>query len=357
MTEITSVNAMYPAERIAYAKGRVIYSDYIENGIRVSVNGSEYTLPAAYDSADGKPSAYAFSTGDIVAVRTYEGLPTHIAGFEDRLWPFIPMPAEVNIEADRVFSSSLFQETPVIESDSTLFFQAYEKLPETECAIGFTSYVNVPAPDMEGRLVSLQTHATGNVFSRLSKFYYDGEYIYETYNEESFDGVFNGTRSNIIAAYKDPSSGTAFVIYQINTYTEWLPRISGRVDFDFYIWSSKGHNQRICGGYSHVTEAVSEASGQCIGYETTGFCAEDSEGMSVLVCGFYICSIGSFSASAGNNFVDTGGYEQFMRFTMAAMPEGTYSADRIYECSESGHIRLGEGIYADPKNSIYRKKR
>lgn len=357
MTEISSLNAMYPAERIAYARGRVLYSDYIENSIRVAVNGFEYTLPAAYDSADAKPSAYAFSTGDVVAVRTYEGLPTHIAGFEDRLWPFIPIPAEVSISADRVFSSSLFQETPLIESDRSMFLSAYEKLPEKECEIGFTSHVNEPAPDMEGRLVSVQTHTTGNVFSRLSKFYYNGEFIYETYNEETFGGVFNGTRSNIIAAYKDAASGRAFVIYQINTYTDWLPYTSGRVDFDFFIWSSTGLSRRICGGYSDIAGVISPATGQCIGYDTTGFFAEDSEGMSVLVCGFYICKAESFSAPASNNFVDTGDYEQFLRFTAVSMPEGTYSADRAYGCNDSGDIRLGEGIYADPKNSIYRKKR
>jgi hypothetical protein len=358
MTEIYSQNAMDPVENISYAEGIVTAVDYLANSLTVSVDSAEFSgLSIAYDSAEGRPSTYAFSVNDRVAVRLYGGTPSHIIGFTDRLWPFIPMPAECLKYNNIIAAKSIFQDTPFVKAELNAFTGIYEQISKSYCGITAPTYINLPAPEnTDGLLYSIQEHSSSGIYSRRTRYYYEDKFIFETYNEETTSHVFNGTRSNIIAAYRDPISNACFVIYQINTFTNWVPQTSGRVDFDFYIYSSLGMHQKITGGYSIVTGASSPSFGECIGYSASGFYFSDGEG-TAFVCGFYRRAINPFTAPSGTNVVSAGEYLGYHRFMHTWQPEGFNTALSGYQCNENGQILLSDGIYADPAALLYKKKR
>ncbi len=359
MNAIHSLNALDPTERISYAEGRVVKADHAADKVTVSVNGGTFSdLPIVYESADGRPSSYAFANNDAVVVRLYEGTPSHITGFKDRLWPFIPMPAEAYETGSGIMSAGLFTQTDFVRSDKTAFKEIYREMPQNDCAITQANYIDQPVPDdMTGQLYAVQEHRTTSVYSRLTRMYYGDKFIYETYNEETFSGVFNGTRSNIIGAYKDPVSGEAFVIYQINTFTDWLPRKSGRVDFDFHIYSSLGLHQKLASAYSDITGTASPVYGECIGYYPNGFYFEDTPDTSIFACEFYTCSISPFTASNNTNVVSPSTTLQYIRFIHSWSQEGNDTALTIYPCTEDGKIELPGGEYADTDLYLYSKKR
>lgn len=359
MNAIYSQNALDPTWKISYAEGRVVKADHTADRITVSVNGETLSdLPIVYESADGRPSSYAFSNNDSVVVRLYEGVPSHIIGFKEGLWPFVPMPADTYETATGMMSSGLFTQTGYIRSEKTLFKEIYRLMPRNSCDITQTNYIDQPVPaDMTGQLYAVQQHRTTNVYSRLTRMYYGDELIYETYNEETFSGVFNGTRSNIIGAYKDPVSEEAFVIYQINTFTDWLPRTSGRVDFDFYVYSSLGVHQKLASAYSTITGASSPVYGECFNYYANGFYSEDETDTSIFICGFYICSVAPFTASNNTNVVAPSSTLQYVRFIHSWSPEGYDTALTVIPCAEDGTIELSGGEYAEPDLNLYCKKR
>jgi len=230
-------------------------------------------------------------------------------------------------------------------------------MPQNECSITQGNYINQPVPaDMTGQLYAVQEHRTTNVYSRLTRMYYGYEFIYETYNEETFSGVFNGTRSNIIGAYKDPVSGEAFVIYQINTFTDWLPRTSGRVDFDFYIYSSLGLHRKLATAYSEITGVSSPVYGECLNYYPNGFYFEDTQGTSIFACEFYTCAVSPFTASNNTNVVSPSATLQYIRFIHSWSPEGNDTALTIYPCAEDGSIELPNGESLEAGVRLYCKK-
>jgi len=356
---IYSQNALDPTENISYAEGRVTKTNHTENTVEVAVSGAAYgDLPIVYESADGKPESYAFSVSDTVVVRLYKGVPSHIIGFKDRLWSFVPMPAEVYETDNFIMSSGLLHRTELIRSQKAAFNRAYEAMKKRTCAVSTPTYINEPAPDdTNGKIYSLQVHQTTNVYTRLTRYYFGSEFIYETYNEETTSGVFNGTRSNVITAHVDPISGAAFVIYQINTFTDWKPQTSGRVDFDFYLYSSLGTHEKIASAYTIVTGASSPVYGECIGYETTGFYCEDTAGTGFFIGGFYTCSVNPFTAASGTNTVSTGAYIKYSRFIQSWAPDGYGTSVINYNCDENGNIELTDGLYVSPDGNIYKKKR
>ncbi len=359
MNAIYSQNALDPTERISYAAGHVVKADHAADKVTVSINGETYSdLPIVYESADGRPSSYAFANNDSVVVRLYEGVPSHIIGFNDRLWAFIPMPAEVYETSSGIMSAGFLMQTDYIRSDRTAFNTAYRQMPRNTCEITQTNYIDQPVPDnMTGQLYAVQEHRTTDVYSRLTRMYYGDKFIYETYNEETFSGVFNGTRSNIVGAYKDPISGETFVIYQINTFTDWLPRKSGRVDFNFYVYSSLGLHQKLASAYSVITGTSSPVYGECLNYYPNGFYFEDVPGTSIFSCGFYICTVEPFTASNNTNVVSPSSILQYVRFTHSWAPEGQDTALTVLPCSEDGRVGLPNGEYAEPGINLYCKRR
>ncbi|MGE4268453.1 MAG: hypothetical protein AB7F25_13550 [Deferribacterales bacterium] len=356
---IYSQNALDPTENISYAEGRVTKTNHSANTVEVTVDNAVYGgLPIEYESVEARPESYAFSVNDPVVVRQYKGVPSHITGFKDRLWPFVPMPAEAYETDNFILSSGLLHRTEFVRSPKAAFNTAYEAMKKKTCAVSTPTYINQPAPDdTNGKIYSLQVHQTTNVYTRLTRYYFGSEFIYETYNEETTSGVFNGTRSNVITAHVDPISGAAFMIYQVNTFTDWKPQTSGRVDFDFYLYSSLGIHEKIASAYALITGASSPVYGECIGYDTTGFYCEDTADTGFFISGFYTCAVNPFTADSGVNTVSQGEYLKYGRFIQSWAPDGYGTSVSDYNCDENGNIELAAGLYVSPDGNIYKKKR
>ncbi|PLX65999.1 MAG: hypothetical protein C0602_12770 [Denitrovibrio sp.] len=265
-------NTLDVVENISYQEGVVTHVDYEKDTADFVSGGITYKeVPVFYNHPDAKKeqrngslngSSKAFCRGDEIIIRMFRNEPSHIIGFISSLWPCIKVPAFVFTGANPY---AYDEHTGGYEKiESTLFYERYKTLTLGTCYASFTTYVNQQNADISTGFVSAQTHWTDSKYHRESKFYYNGESIYNTYNNETFSNVFNGTRSNILGAYTHPDNGWGALIYQVNTFYDWKPRVSGRVKFDFYIYTSTGTHTKLATAEADVTGASVQATGSIV---------------------------------------------------------------------------------------------
>lgn len=347
-------NAKEAADSVSYHRGKIIKPDFLSNIADVSVYGTEYLgLPVTYDCGDGKNGAYAFTINDDVLVRSFNSTPQCVAGFYGDLWPCVPMPSQTYIIGDKAYSKSMFQETEYIQSNLTLFQQRYTQIYKKSCAVTPALYVNQPQPDMTGRFVTLETD-TYSPTARDVNVYYDGIKIYHTYNSDPLE-VFNGTRSNYLGTYQNPKTGAGIMVYQINTFTDWRPQISGHVDFDFYLYSSTGVSVRLCGASCNVTGEVSPATGECVNSVSGFYCDDDATG-NIFHCVMRIAEAATFSADKYSNGVNSGGLLRDVTLSVSVTDSGAINVINTYTTDSDGNITYPDGSKGQPSDIYYKKK-
>lgn len=351
---INVANAKEAVDDVFYRTGTVIRADYAAETVSVLVAGQPVTVPVFYECPAGACSAYAFCVGDEVIVRYFAGQPQYAVGFSKYLWPCVPMPSMTAVSGSSAFSRGLFQQTEFVTSDLTLFGQRYAEITKKTCDSAFSVYVDQPAPDMSGRFVILETDSYVDQ-SRDVKAYFDGNFLYHTYNANP-SGVFNGTRSNILGSYVDPETGVGTAVYQINTFTDWRPLVSGHVDFDFYLYSSASGTVRLCGASCDVVGNFSQASGECVSGVTGFYCDDETCGY-MFVCRIKISTAGSFYADASTNFLDSSGRLRDRIACSYVMGGETVCTDYEYATDTGGLVVYPDGTKGQPVTAYYKKKR
>lgn len=244
-------------------------------------------------------SSDAFASGDAVMVRFYNGAPSHIIGFTGPLWPCIAVPAFV-------FDSLIFSERyERFDSIDDRFYDRYTPLTLTDAEAEISTYINDANADISTGFVSFQTHWVDTEYHRDTQFLFNGDTVYSTYNHETTDNVFNGTRSNVFGAYIHPETGWGAAVYQINTFYDWKPRESGRVTFDFYLFTSIGGVSLLASAECDVNGYTSFATGEAVENVSFHYSSDpDSGGMLTGIFGIY--EAGTFTSDGSTNQINIG---------------------------------------------------
>lgn len=365
---INSNNALDPVENISYKKGRVVKADYLGNLLDVSCGGSIHkNLPVFYRCNGGENEdihgstaggSFAFTLEDEVLVRFYNGRADRVCGFYGDLWPCIPMPAMAIASDTVIYSKNLFQNTEYAETDTELFLKRYTKISEKNCDTELSTYSNTSLPeDYQNRFIAVvMSGLSGDLYYRHTTVYFSGTSIYTTYNYETRSGgVFNGTRSNVIAAFVHPLTGDGVLVYQINTFTDWLPQVSGRVDFAFYIYCSSGYHELISTGYSIVSSEVSDANGTGIS-ESSGFYTDTADTGYAFCMSASVENLMNFTAEAGEQLPTYSDKTQKLIFTLYYTEDGAVINISEMEYDSSEKLLMPDGEYRYAEINFYRKK-
>ncbi len=358
---IPNETALDPAENINYRRGTVTGVNYADNLLNVICGNDRYAdVPPFYACAKtGAHSVLAFSLEDEVIVRFSRGIPTHVTGFYGALWPCVPMPSFSIVTDDTVFSAAMSGGTDFMESPRQLFDSRYQKISTDGCEAVLSRYINVTPPeDLSGIFAAVeQDGSTAQFWYRDTKFYYDSSLIYSTYNEESkTTGAFNGTRSNILGTYINPDTKAGVMAYQVNTFTDWIPKVSGRVDFAFYIYSSSGFHEKTAGGYSIVTGSASPAQGDGISSVSCVYSSQEETGH-ILRIASDVSALSSFSADSGSNTVRFGDKTREDHLCVFAESDTLRHRPLSFRTNSYGQMELPDGRYAYAEVSFYKKDR
>lgn len=348
----------YPVKKIGYLKGSVRSVDRKKDTADVDCGGQIYrSVPVFYNcpaagavlqSGPLKNSARAFAKGDEVLVRTFDGKPSHVIGFTGDLWPCIKTPAYV-------YGGYVLDENSTSFSmpGSSLFYERYKALAAEQCWAFFTTYINDENADTGTGFVSVQKHWTDTEYHRDTKCYMNGNFIFQTLNDETFDHVFNGTRSNILGSFIHPDeSGQGCLVYQVNTFYDWKPRTSGRVVFDFYLYITDGTHTKLATAECIVTGSVSPASGLAV--KCGDFHAASDELTGRLLYGnVQITDAGSFSSDGSTNSISTGD----SRSAHLLFSTGDETEMLTVPLSSEGVLSLPDGYVSPDDINIYIKNR
>jgi len=310
MYRIEEINALDTLEKTGFQTGTITALNRQTDTADINCNGSAYTsIPVFYNApcAGGTQSngslagcSDAFASGDEVIVRFYSGRPSHIIGFSGFLWPCIATPAFV-FGSD---SGDLILNERHIRFDDITDSRFYDRYTPTEilgAEAEISTYINEPDADVSSGFISFQTHWTDSMFHRETQFLFNGEPVYSTYNYETYSNVFNGTRSNVFGAYIHQQTGWGAAFYQINTFYDWKPRTFGRVEFDFYFYSSTTGSVKIASAVSEVTGGYSKATGTAL---ETSYIKQSAD---MIFTGlFSLWEAESFTSDGSTNLLNTG---------------------------------------------------
>lgn len=289
-------NTLDATENISYAAGTVTKVDY-EKGT-ADIEGYK-NLSVEYACMGS--AADAFAIGDDVIVRKFAGVPSHIIGFTGDMWPSLRTPALIFDEgAPYIYRNRSAEKLPI------RFYDRYEKLDEYDCAVSHTFYLNNNNAETNDAFTTIEHDWTDGRYNRDTKFYYKDELIYQTYNNETYDGVFNGTRSNVFGRFIHPESGEACMVYQVNTFYDWLPRVSGRVSFDFYIYISGLLHTRLASAKADVTGYSTQAEGSVLS-EALCTALTTPDNRSILKAELTVREAGDFTSDGSTNYIGYGG--------------------------------------------------
>lgn len=361
-SKIMCRNTLDAVENIGFLKGEVLSVNYEHDTASLESNAQPYyDIPVFYNAPIAenvqkndsiKSSSKAFCRGDEVIARMYKGEPSHIIGFTGDLWPCVKVPAFT-------FNQSYMYDEAAdtfTEITSPLFNTRYKTLTKDNCSKSFTTYINQPDADISTGFVSSQTHWTDSKYHRESKFYYNGELIYTTYNNETFSHYFNGTRSNILGSYIHPDSGWGALIYQVDTFYNWRPLSSGRVIFDYYLYTSTGTHTKLATAEADITGASVQASGMCVD-SVNIYSSKDSFTGEILSGTLKIYEAGIFSSDGSTNILGKNDCKEMLLISLmngAQSPEVKISKmpTNIY-----GAVKMPDGGYSDGSFEIYIKNR
>ncbi|MGE4317580.1 MAG: hypothetical protein AB7E96_01640 [Deferribacterales bacterium] len=358
---ISNETALDPTENILFRRGRITRVNYADNLLDVVCDEDRFTrVPPFYAcSKTGQHTVMAFALEDDVIVRFDKGFPTHVTGFYGSLWPCVPMPSFSIATDESVFSVSMFAETDFMESPGQLFDTRYQKISTDGCGVEMSRYINVTPPeDLSGVFAAVEQDGTTALFwYRDTEFYYDNKFIYRTYNEESkSDGAFNGTRSNILGTYINPDTKAGVMAYQVNTFTDWIPKVSGRVDFAFFVYSSSGFHEQVAGGYSIVTGSTSTAEGDGISSVSCVYSSLTETGH-MLCLTSEISELSGFSADSSVNTVRFGDKRQEDYLCVFSESDTIRHRTLSFRTDSYGQMELPDGRYAYAEIGFYKKDR
>lgn len=357
---ISNRTALEPVEHTGYTSGTIDSVDFENDTADILCGGELYTaVPVFYNCPEAgavqpngalRNSAAAFARGDEVLVRTHDSLPSHIAGFTGDLWPAVKTPAFVFDSAYTYdHRTSSLREIP-----SQLFFERYGRLDTTPCEVQFETYVNQQPDDLSSGFKSVQQHNDyGGSHNRLSRFYCMGRLICTTYNSEDGNGIFNGTRANILGAFRNQETGWGCVIYQINTFTDWRPGISGNVRFDYHIYTSAGLRQKIASAQTDITGYESECTGETV--SAPGFSAASNTAYGKMMPGSLVINkAGLFSSDGDSNLAGSDGLKKTMCMNISEKTGG--AAHDIFYINPAPHLEIPDSTLTDGYE-LYIKKR
>lgn len=338
MNRINSNEIRDAVENIGYKIGMVTDTDYENEKVTVLSSGANVTLPVVYNCTSGYSSADAFAIGDDVIVRTYKGEPSHVIGFTGDSWPCVQTPAFTFESAEPyTYESESFRQHPA------KFYERYKPLKEYACEVDHTRYINDSSGETNNAFTTFITTWTDDKWHRYSEFYYGSELIYTTYNNETSSKIFNGTRSNVFGRYIDPVTGNGCMIYQINTFTNWQPQSTGRVAFDYYIYTSKGGSTLVSSAYADVNSASVQTYGLVVG-ETTCSVMKDAYAGSIMKADISIYTGGLFTSDGSTNITGT---DEEIKHTYAL----------ITEASQANVFSIATAEMPHNSNRIYVKRR
>ena len=307
----------------------------------VLIDGEVLTLPVMYNCPSGYSSSYAFATGDDVIIRIYKDEPSHLIGFRGDSWPCVRTPAIVfETEEPHIYDTDSFTQHPKV------FYDRYKPLAEYECEVRHTHYVNDPDAKPDDAFTAIETDWDDGRWHRYTELYYGSELIYTTYNNETKEHVFNGTRSNAFGSYINSYTGWGCMVYQINTFSEWKPRTSGRVTFDYYFYSSTGINTRIASAYADINSASAQTYGLVVD-NVSCVTLSDIYAGNIMKADITLCSGGMFTSDGTVNITEAG---EEMKHTIYITTEGAEEPQTEIQSMNTDDM-------PDDKYRIYVKRR
>jgi len=316
MSKIANRNAYDPVENISYTAGKILSVDFLNTCADVSCNGVTYNnLPVLYNCSGGYTASAAFARGDDVIVRLYKNSPSHIVGFSGDMWPCVKTPA-LTFASDSIYTYDT--EDGVFTTHPEKFYDRYTPLSEYTCEVDHTFYKNDRDAEIGSGFTTIETDWTDDKWNRDTKFYYEQELVYSTYNNETFANVFNGTRSNVFGRYIQPNTRWGCMVYQINTFYNWKPQTSGKVTFDYYLYTSDGLNELVASAYANVNSASVQAFGYVVSDVDCKFVSEPSAG-EMLKIDITINNAGLFTSDGSTNFVE---HDEEVKRTFCLIQEG-----------------------------------
>lgn len=313
MDMIHSTSIKDPLRNIGYKTGIVLGTNREAVTATVLTGGDVLTLPVVYNCPAGYSSADAFAVGDDAVIRLYKGEPSHVVGFTRGSWPCVRTPALV-FEAEEPYT----YDTEAFIQHPAKFYDRYKPLTEYGCEVSHTHYINRSDAVTNEAFTTIETDWYDGAWNRYTEFYYGAELIYTTHNNETAAHVFNGTRSNVFGRYINPRTGWACMIYQINTFTDWKPRTSGRVDFDYYLYTSTGINMPIASAYAEVNSASAQTYGLVIS-EASCAILLDSYAGNIMKADITLCSGGMFTSDGSINTAEA---DEEMKHNICIITEG-----------------------------------
>jgi len=361
---IESKNALDPAFYIGYQKGAVLKVNHAEDTADIEIDGKIHLgVPVFYNCAKSgsirkngalKNSSLAVTRGDEVIVRTDKGKPSHITGFTDGLWPCIKTPAYVFSNAQHRF---LLDEKTLGFSkiDADIFDKRYKPVSTGFMYNSVTTYINDPEPDISEGFCTVQTHWTDSRMHRKTDVFFNGNKIYSTFNSETSEGVFSGTRSNIFGVYIHPLTDWGCMVYQVNTFYGWMPQASGRVVFDFYMYTSTGTHTKLCSAQADISGEISAGTGEVLRLADVRYITGEDTG-EMLTRRIQISEAGNFSSDGSTNYISP---DSGIRTLYSLTEEGADKPyDSIFQLStdSSRNLTSGDESFADTFD-IYVKDR
>jgi hypothetical protein len=282
----------------------------------------------------------------------YKGSPSHITGFAGDIWPCISTPAHIftgQVSAARYVYDA--QDGQFILIDNDKFYDRYQKLTLSYSAasIYYTSDTDV---DYNTGFVAVKTAWTDTEAHRDTEFYLFGDLIFSTSNRETTDGVLNGTRGNILGAFIHPESGWGTLVYQVNTFYDWMPQVSGSVLFDYYIYCSGGIHTKLASAAADITGVSSQGSG-FVASMPVFYSAVDKTSGNMQFGSVVISEAGTFSSDGSTNIIGASQYHNFTFFSRDEASESSFSIP----VSDGGYISTEMGDPVHSTYDIYMKKR
>ncbi len=285
------------------------------------------------------------------------GTPSHIIGFKDELWACIKTPALLFTAEGGADYALDIDETTFTKIDSPLFQTRYKTMPLRYDRVSITTYINDPNADISSGFVSNQVHWTDGTWNRDTKVYFNGDLIYTTLNSETYSHVFNGTRSNIISLCIHSETGWGgSMIYQVNTFHDWLPQKSGRVEFDFYLYTSTGTHEKIASAEVDVTSANDQATGKIVNNQIVLSGSDEHLGHMSLA-NIEVAEAGVFFSDGSTNYIGSGMKTDMIIMTTTQGTDNAVDKSITLQTNSFGQPLLPDGTPADFYNEIYVKSR
>lgn len=351
-----------PILNIGYCKAAVLKIDRVNDTGDIDCGNNVYeSVPFFYNCPSAgsvmengavKGASKAFAIGDDVLVRVYRGKPSHITGFAGDIWPCISTPAHLftGQSGSRYIYDTQDELFMAVDCDG--FYDRYEKLTLSYSSVSVKTYINAPEIDYSAGFVAVENTWTDTEAHRDTGYYYMGEQIFFTSNHETGDGVINGTRGNILGAFIHPDTGWGTLVYQINTFYDWLPQVSGSVDFDYFIYSSGGIHLKLTSARADVT-GVSSAGSGLIASMPAFYSATDEKAGAEQFGKIVISDAGAFSSDGSTNIINGSQYREIAYFSR----DGTTESSFDIPVGDNGYIATDTGDPVYSSFEIYMKKR